>query len=79
MMGPMEENDDGLGRATHSIRVLHKDMLLLLGLMSLLWLQYTHEGHMDRSVYDLFETKMHNIEGELEDILGRLVVARPPF
>lgn len=79
MRGPIEENDHGIQRAVHSIRALVQQMNLLLGLQAMLWLQYEHEGHMDVAVHDLYETKLHNIESELTDILGRLVIEDLPF
>lgn len=79
MMGPVIEEDQHLKRTVHSLSVLHQSMNLIIGLHSLLNLQYTHEGHMDTAVFDMLDLKLHELESELSDVLGRLVVEDLPF
>jgi len=78
----MEQNADELYnrvmRTRSTLSHLHRDINTLLGLWSLLHLQYTHEGHLDGSVVDLFETRIFGFEAELSNCLGRLHVQDPP-
>jgi len=75
----VEEIDNRLKRSKFALRTTHQDMNLVLGLHALLQLQYTHEGHLDAAVNELLEEKLHGIELQLADILGRLHVEDLPF
>lgn len=55
------------GQNKHNSRVertktLHEVMIIVVGLLTLLKLQYDHEGHMDDAVYELLEDFVHDVE-----------------
>jgi len=75
----VEEMDNRLKRTKFSLRRLHNDINLILGLHSLLHLQYLHEGHIDGHVYQELDTRLFNFEVQLSEALGRLHVDDLPF
>lgn len=51
------------------VRALHQSVKICIGLISLLYLQHTNEGHMDGHVYQVFSDKIHAIEELLSSTL----------
>jgi len=70
---------DRLKRTRYSVKVVHEQMNLIIGLHAVLHLQYVHEGHMDEHVFDQLDLKIHQMEQDLSNILGSLYIEDLPF
>jgi hypothetical protein len=79
MLGPTDQMKDHLRKVKYQIKVVHKEMNVVIGLHSLLHLQYIHEGHIDESVFDVLDMKIHGIESDLDSMVGSLNVEDLPF
>ncbi len=66
-------------RAMSVARRVHEKMNLVLGLYSLLELQYMHEGHRDGHVTQLLTEELHAVELELSNAVDALTLEELPF
>ena len=79
MTKDVSEMEDRIRKVRYQIRVMHQEQMLIIGLHSLLHLQYLHEGHLDGSVFDVLDVKVHEIESKLSDMLGSLNIDDEPL
>jgi hypothetical protein len=66
-------------RSKGCLKSVYGRLLLVIGLYSLLRLQFEHEGHMDENVTELLIGTLHNVEQELSDMNQELFDDPVPF